>query len=67
MNLTILTKTDKELDAMRDEQNHDGRLARKEIVRRTKIGYSDGTMFGTARATVERESRVGVITIKGAR
>tara|TARA_B100001094_G_scaffold320730_1_gene367398 strand:- start:155 stop:358 length:204 start_codon:yes stop_codon:yes gene_type:complete len=67
MNLIFLSKTDKELDSMRDEQSHDGRLARKEITRRAKVGYADGTMFMTAKAAVETESRVGQITIVGAK
>ena len=50
MNLAFLSKTDRALDAMRDEQNADGREARKEIKRRLAIGYSDNTMFSTAKA-----------------
>ena len=65
MNLTFLSKTDKELDSMRDAQNCEGRWARKEITRRNKVGYADGTMFSTAKATVETESRVGTVTIVG--
>tara|TARA_X000001036_G_scaffold380371_1_gene371725 strand:+ start:415 stop:630 length:216 start_codon:yes stop_codon:yes gene_type:complete len=65
MNLLFLSKTDKELNAMRDQQNADGRLARKEITRRFKCGYSDGTAIQVvdAKAEVETESRVGTITI----
>ena len=37
MNLTFLTMTDKELFAMRFQQDSDGKLARKEIQRRKKI------------------------------
>jgi hypothetical protein len=67
MNLTFLSKTDKELDAMRDDQTKDGSEARKEIRRRQLVGYADGTMFMTAKATVETESRVGQVTIVGAK
>lgn len=65
MNLTFLNKTDKELNTMRNIQNSEGKLARKEITRRIMVGYSDGTMFSTAKATVETESRVGTVTIVG--
>ena len=67
MNLTFLSKTDKELDAMRDDQTKDGSEARREIRRRQLVGYADGTMFMTAKATVETESRVGQVTIVGAK
>ena len=36
MNLLFLSKTDKELQALRDQQDADGKLARKEITRRFK-------------------------------
>ena len=64
MNLIFLSKTDKELHAMRDKLDADGKLARKEITRRFKCGYSDGTAIQTvdAKAEVETESRVGTIT-----
>ena len=43
MNLTFLTKTDKDLHAMRFQQDTDGKLARQEIQRRKLVGYCDGT------------------------
>lgn len=58
MNLTFLNKTDKELDTMRSIQNGQGKLARKEITRRIMVGYSDGTMFGTAKIKEEVEAVV---------
>ena len=59
MNLTFLSKTDKELDIIRSAKNCEGKWARKEITRRIMVGYSDGTMFSTAKATVEVEPQVG--------
>ena len=38
MNLTFLSKTDKELDVIRSVQNCDGKWARKEITRRIMVG-----------------------------
>ncbi len=67
MNLTFLNKTDKALHAMRDDQTKDGSEARREIKRRQLVGFADGTLFMTAKATVETESRVGQVTIVGAR
>lgn len=67
MNLTFLSKTDKALHAMRNDQTKDGSEARREIKRRQLVGYSDGTLFMTAKAVVETESRVGQVTIVGAR
>jgi len=67
MNLAFLSKTDKALHAMRNDQTKDGREARREIKRRQLVGYSDGTLFMTAKAAVETESRVGQVTIVGAR
>ena len=67
MNLAFLSKTDKALHAMRDQQNADGKEARKEIKRRLSVGFADGTMYSTATAVVETESRVGTVTIVGAR
>jgi hypothetical protein len=67
MNLTFLSKTDKELHAMRDQYNAEGREVRREIKRRQLVGYADGTMFMTAKAAVETESRVGQVTIVGVR
>ena len=52
---------------MRNDQTKDGREARREIKRRQLVGYSDGTLFMTAKAAVETESRVGQVTIVGAR
>jgi hypothetical protein len=62
MNLTFLTKTDKELFAMRFQQDSDGKLARKEITRRKLVGYCDGTNIQKVDAKapiVEPESTVG--------
>ena len=71
MNLTFLSKTDKELHAMRELQNTDGREARREIQRRKLVGYCDGTniTWVDPKAEVETESRVGVVTTytKGSR
>jgi hypothetical protein len=66
MNLTYLTKTDKELQAMRELQSQAGKLARKEIQRRKMVGYWDGTMKVVVDAKaeiVEVESTVGQVTI----
>ena len=43
MNLTFLTLTDKALHAMRNQQDSDGREARREIQRRKLVGFCDGT------------------------
>jgi hypothetical protein len=71
MNLTFLGKTDKDLHAMRNQQDSDGREARREIQRRKLVGYSDGTNITLvdAKAVVEMKSRVGTITTytKGSR
>ena len=71
MNLTFLGKTDKELHAIRNQQDSDGREARREIQRRKLVGYCDGTniQLVDAKAVVETESRVGTITTytKGSR
>ena len=71
MNLAFLSKTDKELHAMRLQQDSDGREARREIQRRKLVGYSDGTniVAADAKAEVEMQSRVGTITTytKGSR
>ena len=71
MNLAFLSKTDKALHAMRNEQTKDGSEARREIKRRQLVGYSDGTNITlvNAKAEVETESRVGEITTytKGSR
>ncbi len=63
MNLTFLSKTDKELDTIRSVQNCEGKWARNEITRRIMVGYSDGTMFSTAKATVEIEPQVGTAKV----
>ena len=71
MNLTFLTLTDKALHAMRNQQDSDGREARREIQRRKLVGFCDGTniQFVDAKAAVETQSRVGTITTytKGSR
>ena len=71
MNLTFLGKTDKDLHAMRNQQDSDGREARREIQRRKLVGYSDGTNITLvdAKAVVETQSRVGTVTTytKGSR
>tara|TARA_Y100001951_G_C11101839_1_gene162477 strand:+ start:45 stop:446 length:402 start_codon:yes stop_codon:yes gene_type:complete len=71
MNLTFLTLTDKALHAMRNQQDSDGREARREIQRRKLVGFCDGTNITTvdAKAVVETQSRVGTITTytKGSR
>ena len=71
MNLTFLGKTDKDLHAMRNQQDSNGREARREIQRRKLVGYSDGTniIIVDAKAEVEMQSRVGTITTytKGSR
>ena len=62
MNLTFLTMTDKELFAMRFQQDSDGKLARKEIQRRKMVGYCDGTNIQVVdpKAKIEEpESTVG--------
>ena len=63
MNLTFLNKTDKVLDSLRNQSDSDGAAVRKEIKRRQLVGYADGTMFSTAKATVETETRVGTVTV----
>ena len=71
MNLTFLGKTDKDLHAMRNQQDSNGKEARREIQRRKLVGYSDGTniIVVDAKAEVEIQSRVGEITTytKGSR
>tara|TARA_R100001463_G_C3505472_1_gene219514 strand:+ start:525 stop:740 length:216 start_codon:yes stop_codon:yes gene_type:complete len=71
MNLAFLSKTDKALHAMRNDQTKDGREARREIKRRKLVGFCDGTniVFVDAKAVVETESRVGTVTTyaKGSR
>ena len=71
MNLTFLGKTDKDLHAMRFQQDSNGREARREIQRRKLVGYSDGTNIQKidAKAEIETQSRVGTITTytKGSR
>ena len=63
MNLTFLSKTDKVLASMRDLQNADGKQARTEIRRRMAIAFSDCTNIAKiANATVEAQSRVGMVT-----
>ena len=71
MNLTFLGKTDKDLHAMRNQQDSNGKEARREIQRRKLVGYCDGTNIQQidAKAVIETESRVGTITTytKGSR
>ena len=62
MNLTFLSKTDKELHALRFQQDTDGKLARQEIQRRKLVGYCDGTniqVVDPKAKIVEPESTVG--------
>ena len=62
MNLTFLGKTDKDLHAMRNQQDSDGREARREIQRRKLVGYCDGTAIQKVDAKapiIEPESTVG--------
>ena len=68
MNLTFLTKTDKQLHALRFQQDTDGKLARQEIQRRKLVGYCDGTAIEYVDPKAkfdEPESKVGQITING--
>ena len=71
MNLAFLSKTDRALHAMRNDQTKDGREARREIQRRKLVGFCDGTniIVVDAKAEVETESRVGTVTTytKGSR
>lgn len=61
MNLILLSKTDKQLEAMRFQQDSDGKAARKEIQRRKAIGYCDGTAIQTvdAKEPMEIETTLG--------
>jgi len=61
MNLTFLSKTDKELDAMKLQQDSDGKLARQEIKRRKMVGFCDGTNIQVvdAKEPMEIESTLG--------
>jgi len=63
MNLTFLGKTDKDLHAMRLQQDSDGKEARREIQRRKLVGFCDGTniTWVDPKAEVEMESRVGTV------
>ena len=65
MNLAFLSKTDKALHAMRNDQTKDGREARREIKRRKLVGFCDGTNIQVidAKAEIETQSRVGTVTI----
>lgn len=65
MNLAFLSKTDKDLHAMRNQQDTDGKEARREIQRRKLVGFCDGTNIQVvdAKAVIETESRVGTVTI----
>lgn len=44
MNLSYLTTSDKQLDAMSSIQDGEGAAVRKEIKRRKSIGYWDGSL-----------------------
>ena len=65
MNLAFLSKTDKDRHAMRNQQDRDGKEARREIQRRKLVGFCDGTNIQVvdAKAVIETESRVGTVTI----
>ena len=65
MNLAFLSKTDKDLHAMRNQQDTDGKEARREIQRRKLVGFCDGTNIQVvdAKAVIETKSRVGTVTI----
>ena len=65
--LDIMQLDSVDLLSREGEQGTVGARIRKEITRRAKVGYADGTMFMTAKAAVETESRVGQITIVGAK
>ena len=71
MNLAFLSKTDKDLHAMRNQPDTDGKEARREIQGRKLVGFCDGTNIQVvdAKAVVETESRVGTVTTytKGSR
>ena len=61
MKLIFLSITYKELQAMRFQQDSDGKAARKEIQRRKMVGYSDGTAIQTvdAKEPLVVESTIG--------
>jgi len=68
MNLTFLSKTDKELQALRDQQDSEGKEARKEIQRRKLVGFCDGTAIERIDPNAkfeEVESKVGQVTLNG--
>ena len=44
MNLSYLTTSDQQLNAMSSLQNGDGAAVRKEIQRRKSVGYWDGSL-----------------------
>ena len=43
MQTIFMSKTDKQLHALRFQQNKEGKEARREIQRRKLVGYCDGT------------------------
>ena len=43
MQTIFMSKTDKQLHALRFQQNKEGKDARREIQRRKLVGYCDGT------------------------
>ncbi len=58
----LLSKTDKQLQMLRDRQDKLGADARKEIQRRKMVGYCDGTAIEKIDAKapiIEPESTVG--------
>lgn len=67
MDLTNLSKTDKQLLVESIEQSRSGKLARQEIRRRKLVGYCDGTAIEKvdSKQPTEIESRVGVVYING--
>ena len=67
MQLQYMTYTDKQLLVASIEKNTHGKEARKEIKRRKLINYCDGTAIEKvdAKATMETESRVGMVFVDG--
>ena len=68
MNLTFLSKTDKELEAIKFDQTREGKLARQEVQRRRLVGYCDGTairQIDPKAVIVEPESSLGKERING--
>lgn len=61
MNLTFLTQTDRRLLALSDQQNTVGKEARREIKRRSMIGYSDGTAIKLVDRSMEAEEVFAIL------